>query len=221
MNNWTVDSIIFTIILLIVIIGVCVYIFAFRENITETEAQRIAYEYAGVNKNDVTILSIRKDGENRKYEIRFYDDIYAYKVDINYNNGEIRKFEKDLNNNINQNSTLTNTGNGTNTENNLATNNIDNNTTVNNTNNSNILNNSNNTNTTNNQYIGTEKARVIALEHAGLTDNNVTFGKSELDVDYNISKYEIEFYYNNYEYDYEINAVTGEILKYERERERK
>ena len=48
--------------------------------------------------------------------------------------------------------------------------------------------------------------------------SDVVFSKAELDVDYNISTYEIEFYYNYSEYDYEIDAVTGEILKYERDR---
>ena len=31
--------------------------------------------------------------------------------------------------------------------------------------------------------------------------------------------YEIEFYRNGIEYEYEINAITGEILKYDSEQE--
>ena len=67
-------------------------------------------------------------------------------------------------------------------------------------------------------YIGTDRAKEIALNHAGLSINNVRFSKVELDVDYHIATYELEFYYNYYEYDYEIDATTGEILKYERSR---
>ena len=33
-----------------------------------------------------------------------------------------------------------------------------------------------------------------------------------------MATYELEFYYNYFEYDYEIDAITGEILKYERGR---
>ena len=44
------------------------------------------------------------------------------------------------------------------------------------------------------------------------------FTKVELDIEYNMATYEIEFYYNYYEYDYEVDAITGEILKYERGR---
>ena len=71
---------------------------------------------------------------------------------------------------------------------------------------------------TNQDYIGVEKAREIVLNHAGLSSNEVIFSKVELDVDYGFATYEIEFYYQYYEYDYEVNAATGEILKYERGR---
>ena len=75
----------------------------------------------------------------------------------------------------------------------------------------------NNTNNTNN-YIGVEKAREIVLKHAGLNSSDVRFSKVELDRDYHMATYEIEFYYNYFEYDYEVDAVSGEILKYERDR---
>ena len=79
------------------------------------------------------------------------------------------------------------------------------------------LGNYNNNNTTN-DYIGVDKAREIVLNHAGLNSSDVRFSKVELDIDYHIATYEIEFYHDYYEYDYEIDAVTGEILKYERGR---
>ena len=76
----------------------------------------------------------------------------------------------------------------------------------------------NSTSPTTNDYIGVEKAKEIVLNHAGLNSNDVTFHKVELDVDYPIATYEIEFYYQYFEYEYELNATTGEILKYERDR---
>ena len=63
--------------------------------------------------------------------------------------------------------------------------------------------------------ISSDEAKQIALQHANLSDNQVTFIKVSQDYDDGINKYEIEFYYNNTEYDYEINAYSGEILKFD------
>ena len=61
-------------------------------------------------------------------------------------------------------------------------------------------------------YIGEDKAKEIALNHANVT--SVTNYKIELDFD-DVMVYEIEFKANNKEYDYEINATTGDIIEYE------
>ena len=61
-------------------------------------------------------------------------------------------------------------------------------------------------------YIGYDKAKEIALNHANVTD--VSNYKIEIDYD-NVIVYEIEFRYNNIEYEYEINATTGDIVKYD------
>ncbi len=63
--------------------------------------------------------------------------------------------------------------------------------------------------------ISTEKVKEIVLNHANLTSSQVSFVKTELDFDDGMQKYEIEFYFNNKEYNYEIDANTGNILKYE------
>ena len=81
--------------------------------------------------------------------------------------------------------------------------------------NNNTTNNQSNVNTTAN--ISAERAKEIALSHAGLASNQVTFKRTELDFDNGIQKYEVEFYYNNREYSYEINANTGDILSYEQD----
>lgn len=81
--------------------------------------------------------------------------------------------------------------------------------------NNNTTNNQGNVNTTAN--ISAERAKEIALSHAGLASNQVTFKRTELDFDNGIQKYEVEFYYNNREYSYEINANTGDILSYEQD----
>ena len=64
--------------------------------------------------------------------------------------------------------------------------------------------------------IGEAKARSIALNHAGLTEGQVTFIQTKLDHDKGRWEYEVEFYTAGYqEYDYEIDALTGEILEFD------
>ena len=60
-----------------------------------------------------------------------------------------------------------------------------------------------------NNYIGVEKAKSIALRDAGVS--GVTFVKAKLDYDDGVRVYDVEFYKDNVEYDYEIDAVTGQI----------
>ena len=255
MKNWKIYSIVITVLLILVIIGVFIYFAIFQKTVTEAEAKNIAMEYAKVIEDNVTVLSIKKDHGDGEYEINFYDDLYEYEVEINYRTGKVVNFEKDIRDNVNiqdnqtasmtedeakaialqrvgkSNDEVTFTRVRVDRENgitvyevdfydaekeyeisiDLAT--------------KEIVNyqedyfhpQHNNSNSTN-DYIGVEKAKEIVLNHAGLNSNDVTFHKVELDVDYPIATYEIEFYYQYFEYEYELNATTGEILKYERDR---
>lgn len=63
-----------------------------------------------------------------------------------------------------------------------------------------------------NELITEEAAKKAALEHAGLVEADVSFVKVELDRDALGSEYEVEFYADNMEYDYEIDALTGNVL---------
>lgn len=63
-------------------------------------------------------------------------------------------------------------------------------------------------------YIGEEEAKAIAIDHAGFSDADVRFSKVELDYDDGQKVYEIEFYREGNEYEYEINALSGKIVKY-------
>ncbi|MDU6363056.1 MULTISPECIES: PepSY domain-containing protein [Clostridium] len=67
------------------------------------------------------------------------------------------------------------------------------------------------------KIISIDQAKEIALKHANLTSDQVTFGKSELDFDDGIQKYYIEFYYNNREHSFEIDANTGKVLANEKD----
>ena len=64
--------------------------------------------------------------------------------------------------------------------------------------------------------ITADQAKEIALNHAGLTAGQVTFIRAQLDWDDGRRVYDVEFYDSDYtEYDYEIDAATGSVLKYD------
>ena len=65
-------------------------------------------------------------------------------------------------------------------------------------------------------YIGVDRAKQIALDHAGFRENEVIFSKAKFDKEKDDNdddgpEYEIEFYKDNMEYEYEIDALTGKI----------
>ena len=65
--------------------------------------------------------------------------------------------------------------------------------------------------------IGYAKAKSIALNHAGVSENKAYDMDIELDDEDGTLVYEVEFKSGNMEYSYEINAATGAILKHEAE----
>jgi len=67
------------------------------------------------------------------------------------------------------------------------------------------------------QYIGEARAKSIALEHAGVSESQVTFIKAYLDYDDGYVVYDVDFYSGETEHDYEIDAVNGTVLEYDRE----
>lgn len=64
-------------------------------------------------------------------------------------------------------------------------------------------------------FIGEESAKSIALEKAGLSADNVTFDKVELDCDDGVWQYEVEFRKDRTEYDADIKADDGSILSWD------
>lgn len=70
-------------------------------------------------------------------------------------------------------------------------------------------------------YISIDEAKAIALKKVSLDASKVTFKKAELDADDRTPHYDIEFVSGGYEYEFEINAKTGRIIEFDREREDK
>ena len=67
------------------------------------------------------------------------------------------------------------------------------------------------------QDIGYAKAKSIALNHAGVSENQAYDMEIELDDEDGMLVYEVEFKSGGMEYSCEINAASGAILKYETE----
>ncbi len=161
--------------------------------ITIEQAKEIALKHAWLTKDQVSFIETENDIDNgaEKYDIEFYCNGKEYDYEISAIDGEIIQYDSDINEDNNQNN------NQSNTQNNSV---------------NNAQSNANNT-----ANISLDKAKQIAVSHAGLTSSQVTFKKTELDFDDGIQKYEVEFYYNNREYSYEIDANTGNVLSYEQD----
>lgn len=67
--------------------------------------------------------------------------------------------------------------------------------------------------------VSLDKAKEIALQHAGKAAKDVTFTKTVLEKDDGQQTYDVEFYTKDKsgwkEFDYEISAYTGEVLSYD------
>lgn len=62
-----------------------------------------------------------------------------------------------------------------------------------------------------------DDAKAAALVHAGVTEESVYDFDIELDKDDGVMKYEIEFKSGKYEYEYDINALDGAVIRYEKD----
>lgn len=66
-------------------------------------------------------------------------------------------------------------------------------------------------------YLGVDRAKSIAVAHAGLALSDAVFQKAKLENDDGRAEYEIEFYKDGVEYEYTIDAVSGDVLEYDAE----
>ena len=72
-----------------------------------------------------------------------------------------------------------------------------------------------NGNNSSDSYISQDKAKEIAFNHADVKSYDVKNLKINLDRD--DKHYDIEFTVDNIDYEYEIDAVTGKILSYDKD----
>ncbi len=67
-------------------------------------------------------------------------------------------------------------------------------------------------------YIGFDRAKEIALDKAGISAEQAIFEEVSLDEENGIMVYEIEFKHQHIEYGVHINAVNGEIVKFNKDK---
>nr|WP_317331798.1 PepSY domain-containing protein [uncultured Romboutsia sp.] len=149
------------------------------------------------------ILEFSYDGDDKtpKYDGTLIKDNYEYEVDVNAKTGQIIKFEKEAiftpNSNGNVNNASANTQQSTTQQSTTQQNSTQN----------------NNASTTRKAYIGESKAKSIMLNKVP----GATISKFYLDNDAT-PEYDGELIKGDYEYDISVDAVTGEIREFSKER---
>lgn len=66
-------------------------------------------------------------------------------------------------------------------------------------------------------FISEEQAKKAVLERAGLSENDITRYRCDLDEDDGFYHYEIEFVSGHYEYDADVSATDGKVISFEKE----
>lgn len=153
-------------------------------------AREIAITHAGVDEANVTKYESELDFEKGTmvYDIEFDCDGYEYDYDINAETGDVVTSEKKQEGK--KDTTAAENGNG-----------------------------QNGGGQTDVVYIGEAAALNAALSHAGLAaDAAVERYECRLDREKGQMVYELEFVFDGCEYDYDINAESGAVVKYEKER---
>ena len=199
--------------------------------ITAQQAQEIALNHTGLTADQVTLLRCALDREDGRqvYDVEFYNSAsyIEYDYEIDASSGDILSYDFDVEHYTRPTDAGSNTSSGDTTTGNANTGSSNTGSTnTGSTNTGNTNTGSSNTGNTNPGSSGTasitaERAKQIALSHAGLSSSQVSFVRAHLDWEDGRRVYEVEFYNtSNYtEYDYEIDASSGDILSYDHEAE--
>ena len=166
--------------------------------ITQKDARKIALEDAGLTEVEVTISAEKLDTENDdgvpNYDLDFYTATHEYDYEINAQTGAIMDKSVEVNEHAVRETKPAATAAPTAAPTAAAT-------------------------EAARGFIGVDRAKSIALGHAGVSASSVSFSKAKLDDDDGRGVYEIEFYVGNTEYDYEIDAHSGGIIEYDKDRD--
>lgn len=164
--------------------------------IGESAATTAALSHAKVDQSAAQSLTVKLDEDDgvTYYEIEFCSAGVEYDYEINATTGDVVKFEQDTCDHYAHRSASNSSTNQNQSQN-------------------------QNQGTSTGSYIGYDAALQAACQHAGVDASQVSRLENELDHDDGVARYEISFHVGNMEYEYEINATTGQVLKYESERD--
>ena len=157
--------------------------------IGEAQARAAAFAHAGVSASDATAVQAKLDIDDgqAKYEIVFFVGTTEYDYDIDARTGAVLKAERE---------TYSSPAGGASPDSGSG---------------------SSGSASSASGYIGEDRARSIALEHAGVSASEASGITVKLDRDDGRVEYEVKFQAGTSSYDYEIDATTGAICKAERE----
>ena len=157
--------------------------------IGEAQARAAAFTHAGVSASDATAVQAKLDIDDgqAKYEIVFFVGTTEYDYDIDARTGAVLKAERE---------TYSSPAGGASPDSGSG---------------------SSGSASSASGYIGEDRARSIALEHAGVSASEASGITVKLDRDDGRAEYEVKFLAGTSSYDYEIDATTGAICKAERE----
>nr|WP_326186206.1 PepSY domain-containing protein [uncultured Oscillibacter sp.] len=159
--------------------------------IGEAAAKRAALAHAGVQESDTSYIHCwleYDDGRAEYYEVEFQADSTQYGYEIGLYDGSVLKSERETFGAAAPQTGGAQTG-GAQTGGAQA----------------------------GGSYIGEEAAKSAAFNHAGVSAADASRLKCELDVEKGVYVYEVEFEVGRTEYEYEIDAVSGAILKAEQD----
>lgn len=160
--------------------------------ISEEAAKQAAYTHAGITEADVLHVKAKIDREHGVvvYEIEFRTATHEYDYDINATTGEVVKYERESEDSVQQLLDYIHEVNGKISD---------------------------KTQEQTQEYLTESEVLLTALEHAGVKAEDAYDLSVELDNEHGKAVYEVEFKSGGYEYEYEIDASTGDVLKFDKE----
>ncbi len=156
-------------------------------------AKKAAFTHAGVSESDVTKLEVEYDNDDgvMVYEVDFHVGTTEYDYEIDAKTGDVLKVEKDVDDDA------PNAGSGNTSSSGSSSGNSS----------------SSGSSSNTNSYISGDTALQKALAHAGVSASQAV----DVDVEFDDGHYDVDFRVGSTEYDYEIDAKTGAVLRYEKD----
>ena len=163
-------------------------------------AEKVALDHAGVTRADAAWINSKLDWEFGKmvYDVEFHSAGFEYEYDIDAVTGEVVHFDKDFDDDYvapaassgNASSGSASSGNA-----------------------------SSGSTSSSSGLISGDRAKSIALQYAGVSASQASRFEIELSYDDGVPEYDIEFHAGGYEYNVDVDARTGAVRDYEKERE--